>query len=141
MLRVLVSLENKINARHLDVDTQLPDGPVLVWGDPDAITQVCYNLLDNAIKFSAEGSTMGLSITAKGGKAHVAVRNHGDTIPPDELAMIFDRFHRAATNPAPRPGGRGPGAGISSRLSGQQPHGEHFRHQPGRRRMTGSYLP
>ena len=82
MLRVLVSLENKINARHLDVDTQLPDGPVLVWGDPDAITQVCYNLLDNAIKFSAEGSTMGLSITAKGGKAHVAVRNHGDTIPP-----------------------------------------------------------
>ncbi len=32
MLRVLVSLENKINARHLDVDTQLPDGPVLVWG-------------------------------------------------------------------------------------------------------------
>ena len=95
MLRVLVSLENKINARHLDVDTQLPDGPVLVWGDPDAITQVCYNLLDNAIKFSAEGSTMGLSITAKGGKAHVAVRNHGDTIPPDELAMIFDRFHKS----------------------------------------------
>ncbi|MFQ7452201.1 MAG: sensor histidine kinase [Flavonifractor plautii] len=64
-------------------------------GDPDAITQVCYNLLDNAIKFSAEGSTMGLSITAKGGKAHVAVRNHGDTIPPDELAMIFDRFHKS----------------------------------------------
>ena len=95
MLRVLVSLENKSNARHLDVDTQLPDGPVLVWGDPDAITQVCYNLLDNAIKFSAEGSTMGLSITAKGGKAHVAVRNHGDTIPPDELAMIFDRFHKS----------------------------------------------
>ena len=95
MLRVLVSLENKINARHLDVDTQLPDGPVLVWGDPDAITQVCYNLLDNAIKFSAEGSTMGLSITAKGGKAHVAVRNHGDTIPPDELAMILDRFHKS----------------------------------------------
>ena len=61
----------------------------------NCITQVCYNLLDNAIKFSAEGSTMGLSITAKGGKAHVAVRNHGDTIPPDELAMIFDRFHKS----------------------------------------------
>ena len=95
MLRVLVSLENKINARHLDVDTQLPDGPVEVWGDPDAITQVCYNLLDNAIKFSAEGSTIGISIAAKSGKAHVAVRNHGETIPPDELAMIFDRFHKS----------------------------------------------
>ena len=95
MLRVLVSLENKINARHLDVDTQLPDGVVEVWGDPDAITQVCYNLLDNAIKFSDEGSTMGISITTKGGKAHVAVRNQGQTIPPDELAMIFDRFHKS----------------------------------------------
>ena len=95
MLRVLVSLETKINSRHLDVDTQLPDGAVMVWGDPDAITQVCYNLLDNAIKFSSEGSTMGISITAKGGKAHVVVRNTGQTIPPDELAMIFDRFHKS----------------------------------------------
>ena len=95
MLRVLVSLETKINAKGLDVDTQLPDDPVQVWGDPDAITQVCYNLLDNAIKFSDEGSTMGISITTKGGKAHVAVRNQGQTIPPDELAMIFDRFHKS----------------------------------------------
>ena len=95
MLRVLVSLETKINARRLDVDTQLPDGAVMVWGDPDAITQVCYNLLDNAIKFSDPGSTMGLSITTKGGKAYVSVRNTGQTIPPDELAMIFDRFHKS----------------------------------------------
>ena len=95
MLRVLVSLETKINGKHLDVDTQIPEDPVAVWGDPDAITQVCYNLLDNAIKFSDEGSTMGISITTKGGKAHVAVRNQGQTIPPDELAMIFDRFHKS----------------------------------------------
>ena len=95
MLRVLVSLETKINSRRLDVDTQLPDGPVLVWGDPDSITQVCYNLLDNAIKFSQEGGVLGLSIAAKGGKAHVTVRNVGDTIPPEELAMIFDRFHKS----------------------------------------------
>lgn len=95
MLRVLVSLETKINSRHLDVDTQLPDDAVMVWGDPDAITQVCYNLLDNAIKFSEPGSTMGIAITTKAGKAHVVVRNTGQTIPADELAMIFDRFHKS----------------------------------------------
>ena len=95
LLRVLVSLETKINARHLDVDTQIPEGAVLVWGDPDSITQVCYNLLDNAIKFSAEGSTLGLSITTKGGKAYVSVRNTGQTIPPEELPLIFDRFHKS----------------------------------------------
>lgn len=94
LLRVLVSLEGKINSRHLDVDTQLPHDPVLVWGDPDAITQVCYNLLDNAIKFSAEGTTMELAITTKGGKAYVSIRNHGETIPPQELPLLFDRFHK-----------------------------------------------
>ncbi len=94
LLRVLVSLEGKINGRGLDVDTRIPDNPVLVWGDPDAITQVCYNLLDNAIKFSAEGSTLGIAIAAKGGKAQVSVRNTGETIPPEELPLLFDRFHK-----------------------------------------------
>jgi len=95
MLRVLVSLETKVNARRLDIDTHLPDTPVLVWGDPDSITQVCYNLLDNAIKFATEGSVIGLSIVPKGGKAHISVRNSGDTIPPEELSLLFDRFHKS----------------------------------------------
>ena len=94
LLRVLVSLEGKINARRLDVDTQLPDGPVMVWGDPDAITQVCYNLLDNAIKFSTEGTALGIGIAAKSGKAQVSIRNHGETIAPQELPLLFDRFHK-----------------------------------------------
>lgn len=95
MARVLVSLEPKINGKGLDVDAQLPEEPLLVWGDPDAITQVCYNLLDNAIKFSPEGGTLGVQITSKGGKAYVSVRNEGETIPPEELPLLFDRFHKS----------------------------------------------
>lgn len=94
MLRVLVSLEGKINGRGLDVDAKLPEQPVVVWGDPDGITQVCYNLLDNAIKFSTPGTALGVSIVIKGGKAHISVRNHGETIPPDQLGLVFDRFHK-----------------------------------------------
>lgn len=95
LVRVLVSLETKINARGLDVETHLPDEAVLVWGDPDAITQVCYNLLDNAIKFSSERGVITLTIALKGGKAYVSVRNLGETIPPQELGMLFDRFHKS----------------------------------------------
>jgi signal transduction histidine kinase len=95
MLRVLVSLEKKINDRGLDVDAKLPEHPVVVWGDPDAITQVCYNLLDNAIKFSTPGTSLGVTIVTKGGKAHISVRNHGETIAPEQLSLIFDRFHKA----------------------------------------------
>ena len=94
LLRVLLSLEGKITGRGLDVETDLPEGPVMVWGDPDAITQVCYNLLDNAIKFAAPESALGLGIQVKGEKVYVSVRNAGETIPPEELGQIFDRFHK-----------------------------------------------
>ena len=91
---MLVSLEGKITSRGLDVETQLPEGAVMVWGDPDAITQVCYNLLDNAIKFASPESALHLGIQVKGEKAYVSVQNLGETIPPQELSQIFDRFHK-----------------------------------------------
>jgi len=95
LVRALVTLEGKVNAKHLEVDAQIPDdGPVPVWGDQDAITQVCYNLLDNAIKFSREGGVLGLAVTAKGAKATVTISNEGETIPPEEQQLIFDRFHK-----------------------------------------------
>lgn len=95
MAQVLISLEGKINGRQLDVDARFPDNPVLVWGDPDSITQVCYNLIDNAIKFSTPGTVIGVSITSKGGKAYVSIRDTGETIPEEELPLIFDRLHKS----------------------------------------------
>ena len=95
LVRALVTLEGKVNAKRLEVDAQLPqDEPVPVWGDQDAITQVCYNLLDNAIKFSQEGGVLGLGVTVKGAKATVTISNQGETIPPEEQQLVFDRFHK-----------------------------------------------
>ena len=93
--QVLISLERKITSRNLDVDARFPDNDLLVWGDPDGITQVCYNLMDNAIKFARPGTAIGVSIVPKGTKAWISVRNTGETIPPEELGMIFDRFHKS----------------------------------------------
>lgn len=95
MVQVMISLEGKIKSRRLDMDVQIPDNPVEVWGDPDGITQVCYNLLDNAAKFAAPGTAIGVTITTKGTKAYISVKNQGETIPPEELSMIFDRFHKS----------------------------------------------
>ena len=95
MSRVLISLEAKITGRQLDVDVQMPEGKLMVWGDPDSITQVCYNLLDNAAKFAAPGTTISIQIAKKDGKAHTTIRNLGATIPPEELPLLFERFHKA----------------------------------------------
>ncbi len=77
------------------MDVQMPEDKLMVWGDPDAVTQVCYNLLDNAAKFAASGTAITVQITKKDGKAYTSVRNLGATIPADELPLLFDRFHKA----------------------------------------------
>jgi signal transduction histidine kinase len=95
LLRVLVSLEGRITQRGLDVEAQIPERKIMVWGDPDSITQVCYNLLDNAAKFAQADSAIHVGITTRENKALVTVRNLGETIPEQDLPRLFDRFHKA----------------------------------------------
>lgn len=95
MRRVLISMEKKITDRHLDVEADIPDEPILVLGDNDLITQVIYNLLENATKFARQGSTLYLGVTTLDGKARVTVRNVGDTISAEELPLLFERFHKS----------------------------------------------
>ena len=95
MRRVLVSMEKKITARGLDVEVEIPEEPVIVLGDNDLLTQVVYNLLENAVKFASQGSTLFLGLEKRGEKAVVTVRNRGETIPPEELPLLFERFHKS----------------------------------------------
>lgn len=94
IMRTLLTFEGKINEHKLDVNAQLPEESIIVRGDEDSITQVVNNLIDNAIKFSETGSTIGISLWKQNGKAYVSIRNNGETISPQELPFIFDRFHK-----------------------------------------------
>ena len=91
---VLITFEQKIYAKNLDVQVDLPDHPVFTRADKDAVTQVVYNLLDNAVKFCTEGGELGLKLRIGGNKVYVTVSNEGNTIPPEELPLVFDRFHK-----------------------------------------------
>ena len=95
MSDVIITFEQKINDKGLNVDVELPDRPVWVKAERDGITQVVYNLLDNAIKFCPQGGKLGLFLALEGGKAKVTVQNSGPTIDPNELPLLFDRFHKA----------------------------------------------
>jgi signal transduction histidine kinase len=66
-----------------------------VRGEADDIRQVCYNILENAVKFSFEGGVIGVKLWKEGGRAFVQIENSGAEIPKDELPFIFDRFHKS----------------------------------------------
>ena len=76
MRRVLISMEKKITDRGLDVDADIPDSGIMVLGDNDLITQVIYNLLENAAKFARKGSALYLGVTTLNGVA--AMPDFGD---------------------------------------------------------------
>jgi len=92
--QVLITFEKKITDKHLEVDVDMPLHPVYTMANQDSITQVIYNLLDNAVKFCPEGGTLGLKIREGGGKAYISISNTGQTIPSEELPLVFDRFHK-----------------------------------------------
>ena len=72
----LLSMEQKINQRGLDVEADIPEDSVMVRGDNELITQVVYNLLENATKFAAEKSTLYLGLTCQGEKADCYCAQH-----------------------------------------------------------------
>ena len=92
--QVLITFEKKINDKGINVDVDFPPHPVFTVANQDSITQVIYNLIDNAVKFCPRGGTLGLKIREGNSKAYVSVSNDGDTIPPEELPLVFDRFHK-----------------------------------------------
>jgi len=89
---------SRLNGGRIRVDAE----PSLVRGSRARLARAVSNLLDNAIKYSPDGSIV--EVTVRGGE--VAVRDHGPGIAPEDLPQIFDRFYRA-------PSARGtPGSGL-----------------------------
>ena len=92
--QVLISFEQKILQKNLNVQVQMPEHPVYTFANQDSITQVIYNLVDNAVKFCPENEDLGLQIQVGSNKIYLTVSNNGQTIPPEELPLVFDRFHK-----------------------------------------------
>ena len=92
--QVLLSFEQKITAKNLNVQVDFPDVPVYTFAQQDQIVQVVYNLLENAVKFCPEDGTLELNLHTGGSKIYLSIKNSGQTIPPEELPLVFDRFHK-----------------------------------------------
>ena len=120
--RTLLTFEQKIEAKHLDVEVNMPDRAVYVLANEDNITQVIYNLIDNAVKFAREASPLQLAVESSGGKALISVANTGTTIPAEELPLVFDRFHKSDKSRSMDTSGVGLGLYIVKTILGS--HGE-----------------
>ena len=94
ILVALLSFEQKIEAKKIEVKGLENTQSLYVEGDPDMLHQVVYNLIDNAVKFTNEGGYLKLGIVHENARTTVSVENSGGGIAPDELPMVFERFYK-----------------------------------------------
>jgi two-component system, OmpR family, sensor histidine kinase VicK len=99
-------------------------GRGLVKVDPQRIEQAVLILVDNAAKYSPDGSTITLTSSTGSGELRIGVEDHGHGIPKEELPRIFERFYRLDKARSRTLGGSGLGLPIAKTIV--EAHGGHI---------------
>ena len=92
---ILISNEQRIEEKHLDVSFECDRDNIFVVADPDQIHRCIFNICDNAIKFSREGGRYEVSVREKDGKVEFSVYNEGQGISEEDLPFVFERFYKS----------------------------------------------
>ncbi len=116
------TVQKHANAKHIQLETNVTS--VSIVGDRSSLSQLFVILLDNAVKYSPEKSTVTIKVSQHEDAATVTVRDTGIGISPDAVPHIFDRFYRA-NKARDKQGAQGFGLGLSlAKLIADLHHGE-----------------
>ncbi len=107
MQTVAQGVQLTVNARDI----------VVVPGDYDMIKQMVLNVLDNAVKYSPQGSKVGLVLSSDDASGVITISDTGPGIPPQALARIGTPFYRVDAGRQPHRGGAGMGLAIARQVA------------------------
>lgn len=118
------SFEGRCRERRISIELLLNEKQQPVTADIGKIQQVLYNLIDNAIKFSNDGSSITIETTVKFEKVFVSVKDRGAGIPYESQKKIWERFYK--TDASRGRDKRGTGLGLAIVKEIIQMHEEHI---------------
>ncbi len=119
--RVLITFEEKIDSKNLQIDVDFRQDKAMVNADPDRIEQVLINLLDNAIKFTGDGGRIRIWTHSAQDKLLVGVQDDGPGIPEEDQPYVWERFYKVDKS---HTGKKGTGLGLSIVKKIFDQHGE-----------------
>ena len=109
-------LRPQAEAKGIKLDLVVADTPPPCLIDPQLVSQAVSNLIVNAIRHSG-AKEVAVSLAVAGGRARIAVEDHGVGIPPEHRARVFERFHRVDGARAAETGGAGLGLAIVRQIA------------------------
>ncbi len=117
LLRATIQgLQPAADAKGVRLTASVDSPPPTVFGDTRRLQLVLWNLVHNAIKFTAKGGQVQIRIRQDGGELEIAVHHTRRGISPDFLPHVFERFRQEDGSSTRRSGGLGLGLSISKHL-------------------------
>jgi len=114
---VIDSLRPAANAKSISLQITLDPRTSSISGDPDRLQQMVWNLLTNAIKFTAKGGSVAVWLGRIESHVEITVQDTGQGIAPELLPHVFDRFRQSDSSSTRRHGGLGLGLSIVRQLA------------------------
>jgi PAS domain S-box-containing protein len=121
LLRVIESAVEtvgpQVETKGIRLEKRHEGGPFIVRGDPERLTQVIWNLVSNAIKFTPFQGAVDVRLSRTESHAFIRVTDTGQGIRPEFLPYVFDRFRQADASTTRKHGGLGIGLAIVKHIT------------------------
>ncbi|MDD5016927.1 MAG: ATP-binding protein [Eubacteriales bacterium] len=109
---VAALFENAAKDKGIDLNLNMSKDAILVAADMDRIKQMTINLVDNAIKYTSSGGSVGITVSKETNRGVISVTDTGIGIPEKNMSRLFERFYRVDKSRSRALGGTGLGLAI-----------------------------
>ncbi|MEM7518469.1 MAG: ATP-binding protein [Planctomycetota bacterium] len=123
--------EQAAHLRGQTLNVESCAGSVRVLADPEALTQILDNLIDNGLKYTPDSGEVMIRIMRDGKSARLEIQDDGIGIPLEDQARVFERFYRVDKARSRAVGGTGLGLSIVKHLAHSMEGGVDLRSEPG----------
>ncbi len=114
--RVADSIQTRVKNKRLNLQVELPRGPIIFWGNNDEIELLFSNLIGNSVKYTPPGGSVLVKMAEENLQIKVEVSDTGIGISTEDSSKIFEEFYRAKNAKKIVKAGTGLGLSIAKRI-------------------------
>ncbi|PWU69802.1 sensor histidine kinase [Gracilibacillus dipsosauri] len=117
--KAIVGYYDTLSSKGFAVETDIPQEPIFLYADPEAITRILDNLLTNAIRYGKDGKMVGIALEQDEDHVYLKVSDRGKGIKEQEKQRIFERLYTLNDSRSRQAEGSGIGLTIAKHLTEQ----------------------